>query len=101
MITFVTSIDPDQARHIVGPVLDHSDGIPERFFFEKVNFEKKSKDNKNMNKISALTSVLYPASLCVLKVDSKRKGTRLSLPFYFHHFHSAVCRGRHLLSSAR
>ena len=30
----------------------HSDGIPESFFYKKVDFEKNQQDNKNHEKIS-------------------------------------------------
>ena len=40
VITFATSFDPDQARQVVGPDLDHSDGIPERLFLKKLTLKK-------------------------------------------------------------
>ena len=53
--TFANSLDPDQARQNVGPDLD-----PKLFdtlmvflkeFFKKVDFEKKSADDKNHAKL--------------------------------------------------
>ena len=50
------SLDPDQARQNVWPVLDPNCydtlGIPEFFFFEKANFEKTSTDDKKTCKIT-------------------------------------------------
>ena len=48
LITFANSLDPDQDRQNIRPDLDptvwRSDGIPERFFLKKVDFEKKLAD---------------------------------------------------------
>ena len=52
-LTFANNLDPDQAQQNVGPdlglynvVLHKTDGIPESFFFRKVNLETKPTDNK-------------------------------------------------------
>ena len=35
LINFANSLDPDQARHIVGPDLIQTNGTPERFVFDE------------------------------------------------------------------
>ena len=45
LITFAKSLDPDQARHFVGPDLDPNCFgmlmVFQKYFFEKVNLKKK------------------------------------------------------------
>ena len=51
------SMDPDQARRIVGPdqvqTVCHFDGIPERFFFKKLILKNVTDDKKAMSLITA------------------------------------------------
>ena len=51
LITFANSWDPDHDRPNVGPDLDpnrltHSGRVPERFYLEKLNFEKNQETMK-------------------------------------------------------
>ena len=67
LLTFANSLDPDQAQQNVGPnlgplCLTLINGTPERFFFEKVNFEKKNSKDKSMQNYSGCIE-LKPQSL--------------------------------------
>ena len=52
VICFANSSNPDQAQHFVGLDLDpnclYSDGIPERFLFEKGYFNDYNKSRKTL-----------------------------------------------------
>ena len=55
VVTFVVgcSLNPDQARQSIRPDLEpDTAGIPERYFFEKVNFLKNSDKTKKRAKIT-------------------------------------------------
>ena len=60
LIAFANSLEPDQARQNVGPDLDpncwYSDSVPERTF-EKVNFEKVSRQQQNHVKLPSMQEV--------------------------------------------
>ena len=67
-MTFANSLDSDQARDILGPILIQNDCHSERrFSFEKVNFE-----NTNNRKQKSIKN--YPAynELSIMDCEAKR-----------------------------
>ena len=76
LITFANSLDPDQDQQNVGPDLDLS-CLCRTHFFEKVNFEKQSADDKeNMKNYPACKelniSQVLPKERFLLKSVPKR-----------------------------
>ena len=85
-------MDPDQGQLIVGSDPDTNclapHGIPEIFFFEKVDFEKKSADHKNMK---YYPSCNHEQITRMQRVNNFLKKTA-SLSLVYRYSYKTICR---------